>query len=341
MNTHEKSTQFLTMIGLLLIVLATVPIFFDIYRTAAFNTVPHDDYASYLLVLVGEGNKWPGAPFVYRILSVCVAIPFYYILPLYTFSHLQNANPIYLRAVMALSFSSYVWITLTPIVIYLTSWKKYHATKHSALIVAFSTFLMSGFVSKVGVDPFAIFIISVLIFNLNKKLFFALLIILSIGINEKIPIIFAVILTFRLMAAALQKRKFAFYVQLLFSYLAIIGYILIVFFFRIPGNENQTNPFLFLMHLQSSIIYSSSLKGIVLNVLPILVLLLAIILAVKYRDINDFQVADIAGLFVLVVLAMIADVVYNIGRIAMYSYPLYIPAIGAYIDNVLSPPPQK
>lgn len=71
-------------------VLSTVPAFFAIYRDAAFQTLPRDDYAPHLLALVGERGTPParqptllgGNPMGYRMLSVAAAIPFYELLPL-------------------------------------------------------------------------------------------------------------------------------------------------------------------------------------------------------------------------------------------------------------------
>ena len=329
----KMQKQTLAVIGSLAIALATLPIFFEIYRTAAFNTILHDDYASYLLALVGQGSEVPGAPFAYRIISVAVAIPFYYIFPTYAFTNLQNIDPTYLRAVQALAFSSYVWLVLTAMVIYAIAREQHYASRASALVAALSTFLLDGFISKTGVDPFAIFIFSLLVLWLKRPLIYSLLIIASIGINEKIPIVLATILTFRLVVSLRKRHRFAFYAQLFSSYLAVIGYFAVIFFFRVPGNEGQTDPTLFLTHLQSSLIYSLSLKGLVLNILPVLTLLLVIAMAIKCRRQSSFQVSDVSALFVLLILAMIADVVYNVGRIAMYSYPLYLPAACAFLDN--------
>jgi hypothetical protein len=329
----EKKT--LVIIGLLALVLATSPVFFDIYRTAAFNTIPRDDYAPYLLYLVGQGGNMPGAPFAYRIASVAVAIPFYYILPIYAFANLQNIDTPYLRATQALSFSSYLWLVLTPVVIYTIARKQHCATRASSLIVALLTFFLGGFISKVGVDPFAIFIISLLILWLKKPLLFVPLVFVSMGINEKIPVVFATLLTFRLITSGMRRCRFTLFAQLLFSYLAVSGYLAAVFFLKVPGSETYTDPALFLTHLQSSLIFTLSPKGLVLNILPVLILLLIVVLAIRYRQQTSFQVSDVSSLFVLLTLALIADVAYNVGRVVMYSYPLYLPAVSGFIKKVL------
>jgi len=326
--------RILIFVALLTFIFATFPIFFDIYRTAAFNTVPRDDYAPYLLTLVGQSNKIPGAPFAYRILSVAIAIPFYYILPIYTFTNLPNVNIAYLKATQALSFSSYLSLVLTAVIIYAIARKQFHATRASSLIASLTSFFFCNFVSQIGIDPFAILVISLLLLWLNRPFIFALLVFFSIGINEKIPIIFATILAFRFVSFISQKRPFKIYIQLFSSFLAVAGYFVATLLLKFPGNESQTNPTTFLSSLQSSLGYTFSLKGLYLNALPILILATVIVL-IKFQKQNTFYFSDISGLFILVILAMFADVVYNIGRIAMYSYPLYLPAVACFIDDIL------
>ena len=326
--------RILIFVALLTFVLATSPIFFDIYRTAAFNTVPRDDYAPYLLTLMGQNNEMPGAPAVYRVLSVAIAIPFYYILPTYTFTHLSNIDTAYLKAIQALSFSSYLSLVFAAAIIYSIARKQFHATHASSLIVGFLSFFLCNFCSQVGIDPFAILIISLLLLWLNRPLVFTPLVFLSIGINEKIPIIFATILAFRFITYMAQKRPFKLYIQLFSSFLVVVSYFVVITFLKFPGNENQTNPTTFLASLQSSLIYTLSLKGLYLNALPILILALVAVFAIKSQY---FSLSDISGLFVLIILAMFADVVYNIGRVAMYSYPLYLPAVACFIDDILRP----
>jgi hypothetical protein len=48
----------------------------------AFNTVPRDEYAPYLLWLLNmPGGGFPGSLYGYRILSTIAGAPFFYLLP--------------------------------------------------------------------------------------------------------------------------------------------------------------------------------------------------------------------------------------------------------------------
>jgi hypothetical protein len=321
--------------GLAALLLATTPIFFDIYRTAAFNTIPRDDYAPYLLALTGQGGQIPGAPFAYRILSVVAAAPFYYALPAYTFSNLRGVDASYLKATQALSFASYLWLVLTALVIYAIARRQYSASRAACAIVALLTFLLSGFIARTGVDPFAILVIGLLLLWQKRAALFIPLVLVSVGINEKIPIVFAGVMLFRLIAAGRGRRRFDSYPQLLSSCVAIACYFVVVQVVKAPGHANQLNPGAYWAQFQSTIGYTLSLKGLVLNVIPVLVLLFVIALSARCGRPGVFRTSDVSGLVILVALASIADVDYNVGRIAMYSYPLYIPALAGFVDDAL------
>lgn len=319
--------------AVLILLLATTPIFFDIYRTAAFNTVPRDDYAPYLLFLLGYHDKIPGAPFAYRILSVAVAIPFYF-LPTYTFTNLKDIEIEYLRATQALSLASYFSLVLTAAVIYALS-RKLGATRISALTAGLLSLLLSNFISRVGIDPLAILAISLLILWLDKSLAFVPCILISVGLNEKIPILFATILICRFLYSIAKRRRFRYYVQLFSSCLAVVIYFAATVMLKIPGHEEQTNPAFFLSNWQSTLTHSISPKGLFLNVLPVLVLAALALFAIKSQR-PVFWLSDLSGMLVLLTLALTANLGYTVGRIVMYSYPLYLPAATCFIEEMLT-----
>ncbi|MCO5193972.1 MAG: hypothetical protein M9941_13040 [Anaerolineae bacterium] len=329
-----RAKQMLTLAGLLLIGLATIPMFFDTYRMAAFNTVPHDDYASYLLALVGQGGEIAGSPRGYRIVSTAISIPFYHLLPLIKFSQLQDVDIAYLKATQAIAFSSYIWVVLTPVAIFAIARKQFNASKASALIVSLLTFLLSGYIAEIGVDPLAIFVICMLILWMDKPLRFSLLLFACIVINEKILILFVAVLTCRWLASMIMRKHFNQYIQLLASYAAIAGYFLMISVVKLPGNENQTDLASFTSQVKSVLLYSLTPTGIVLNVLPVTILILIIMGAILFRRQNGFLISDISGLLILLSVVALTGVL-TAGRVAMYSYPFYLPAMCVFIDYLV------
>ena len=78
MSWSKETTIFIFLLATLSI--AALNGFFDSYRIAFFKAESYDDYARYLIWLLGEpGGALPKSPFVYRIGSVVFAAPFYYL----------------------------------------------------------------------------------------------------------------------------------------------------------------------------------------------------------------------------------------------------------------------
>ena len=76
MSWSKETTIFIFLLATLSI--AALNGFFDSYRIAFFKAELYDDYARYLIWLLGEpGGALPKSPFVYRIGSVVFAAPFY------------------------------------------------------------------------------------------------------------------------------------------------------------------------------------------------------------------------------------------------------------------------
>ena len=321
-------------VALALLAVLSLPLFFDIYRAAAFNTAPRDDYAPYLLYLVGDGGALPGAPFVYRFLSVAVAVPFYHALPGYIFSNLPPTDPAYLQAVEALSFSSWLWLALTPAVIYVLA-RRSRAGRGAAAIAALLTLPLSGFLARVGIDPLAVFVICLLLLWVDRPLLFAPLALLSSVLNEKASLVLAVALAGRLLAARRAGRPFGQWPALTASLAAVAVYFAVTLVYDAPGNEAQTNPALFLSHARSTLAYTLSAKGRVLHALPALVVAGLAALALRYRRASGFQAADTLALVALLALALVADVSYNVGRIVMHAYPFYLPAAALFVGELV------
>ena len=63
------------------------PLFFTIYRAMIFDTIPRDDYATFLLwVARSPQGAIPDSPYCYRLLTMLAALPFHMLLPVLQFS---------------------------------------------------------------------------------------------------------------------------------------------------------------------------------------------------------------------------------------------------------------
>ena len=137
----------------------------------------------------------------YRLFSVLVAVPFYFLLPLYNFSNLHGVDPHYLKATEAISAASWLSLLGMTVVIYLTCRNKAGATRKSAVIVALLSLFFAQFTGVTTIDPIALFLISLLIYSLDRILLFAPLMLVSVGFNEKIAFLFMIVFGLRLLLA--------------------------------------------------------------------------------------------------------------------------------------------
>lgn len=331
-------------VGLGLAFLCTVPIFFDIYREAAFNITPHDDYASYLLYLLHQGGALPSSPYVYRLFSVAVAVPFYYLLPAYSFSNLSIVDPAYLQAVEALSAVSYLCIFLAAVMVFLQAYRRYGASRLAALVSALSSFLLMEFISRVGIDPLAVLVIAVLLYFYDRPWVFLCLIFLAIGINEKILIVFSVLTFLRGIDVAVRQHKTPgknLIVPWTASWAALAGYFLIRALAPVAGFESQTDPVTYLDSLVQTLRLTASAKGMVQNGLPMIICgSIAWLFSVKVvRLAGKSLLFRSDGLVFLVVLlvALVANLQYTAGRVVMFTFPLYLPGLALWLDHEFQP----
>jgi hypothetical protein len=340
-SIRKPQTLVLTVL-LILALLASVQIFFEIYREAAFNTLPRDDYASFLLYLVGQGGSFPGSPYAYRVLSVLAAIPFFYTLPLYRFSNLGAVDPLYLRATEALAMVSYLSILLTALIVYLIARKRLAASSLAALLAALVVPLLSYSISRPGIDPLAVLWVALLVYLYPRPGWFAALVLVSAFVNEKIPFIFAVVMLARwiwLRGVKRQPISRTLWVEGAASLLALAVYFIARAILKYPGFENQADLRQFAPQILASLTYIFSLKGLVLNLLPIAILFILAGLAVwgkEPRLDGQFFPSDGLCALALLILALGTDLQFTIGRVVMFAYPLYLPVAARLLDSHLA-----
>jgi hypothetical protein len=313
--------------------LVTIPLFFDILRSAAFNTAPRDDYGPYLQSIVGQGGGLPGAPMVYRPLSVAVAVPFYFLLPIYYFSELTDVDPYWYRATEALAAVSYLSLLATAGVIFLICQKKLGATVKSSLLVALLSLVFSGFISQEGIDPICVLIISLLVYLIDRPWIFSVLLLLSMGFNEKIAFLFAIILGLRIIVG----RDRSMLPQVCMSAVAVLGYFAVRILVNAPGNENQMTPSSFLPSVVAMLPFVFSWKGLFTNLVPTFVIgaLAWLDLWTVNRlgiDSAVWRKPDVFVFVLMFVMGLAARVGYTDGRLVMLTYPLYLPVLSRTVD---------
>ena len=309
------------------ICLITLPEFFDIYRNLAFNTVPHDDYAPFLLCFTSQKGIWPGSPFGYRLLSVLPAVPLYWILPLYKFGRLNVRDLSYLKALEALAGLSFISIAGSATIAFSMVLRKLGRSEIEAALAATLTIILSKFLPFPGVDEFAILILFALLYFLERPAIFCPAFVFVPFINEKI-LLFFVFLT--IARSVFVRDFFSSHTWQTASVIAgLIIYVATLKIIHLPGNENQTVIGYWIPQLvRGTTVAFSSLKGTVLNILPLVLFVTPCLLfSLRAKDSTELLMASdfLVPLGLLTVaLATTGTFDFQLGRIVAYALPLTV-----------------
>lgn len=327
-NIRRRLIGALAFVGCLV---ALSPFFWAIYRIMAFHTIPRDDYAPYLLWLLGQrGGAFPGSPYAYRVLAVLAAVPFDWMLPPLHLSDLPASVSLpYLRATAAIAALSYVSALGSAFAASRLA-RRRGLTAEQAVLAGTLLFALCWHSQIYGLDPLAIFLVALLLSLLHRPVMFAALILVSIVVDEKVCMVFALWLSLRCLL--LHERQLR--LPWIASLAALAAYLFMVVLVRVPGNTYQLQPMNYLATIVMNLRASVSGRGLVLNVLPTAVLA-AIAVAgwpAAGRGEEMARRADILLIPALVLLALTVTQYFQIGRVVMHAAPIFVIPAAASIS---------
>jgi len=320
------------------------PLFFIIDRVMVFDAVPHDDYAPFLLWLIGApGGVFPASPYGYRILTMLAALPFYYGLPAFRLTNLPaSLDPHYLQATAAIAALSYLSLLGSGLLAYRTARDRADLARCCSTFAGIILCTLTLYSQIFGIDSFAILLVAAGVFLLSRPVGFTAVIAASVFANEKVAIVFAIWLTLRCVCSTADRALFR--AQLIATYGAIIVYGLALLVLHLRGNDYQLEPGGYLGTVMSNLRASVSIRGLLLNVLAVAVLLAVGGAGWRYAGrarIAMFRPLDLLVVPGLVLVAMTLTQMFQTGRIVMHAAPLFVlpaaVAIGRWMD-VKSPP---
>jgi hypothetical protein len=312
------------------------PFFWAIYRTMAFNTLPRDDYAPFLLWLVRRpGGAFPGSPYGYRILSVAASVPFYYILPPLHLSELPAHIPdAYLKATAAIALLS--WLAMV-----LAGWAAFHVAtrqcglgKREGVLAAALLFLLCWHSQVYGIDPVAIMLVAVAVAVLHRPGAFAALAIISVIADEKVCLVLFLWLGIRVALHAPDRRELR--VQWAATVVALALYLLMLRLIHLPGNAYQLQPHGYMRTMLANLVASASGRGLVLDIAPSLLLVGVAVAGWPAMRAGLpgrlFRPTDALVIPALVLVALAVTNSFDTGRVVMHAAPLYVvTAVGSLV----------
>ncbi len=300
------------------------PVFFVINRLAVFNTVPRDDYAGYLLWLLGQpGGAFPDSPYCYRVLSMVAATPFM-LLPAIPLSNLPpGTDPAWLRATAALSALAY--FSLVGLFVLGARLGRVRAglSGREAAAAGGLLVLLTLYTQITAIDPLAILLIAAGLCGLERPGWFAALLLASVLVNEKVALVLAIWLTLRCVLDGADRRLFL--RQWGAAVMAVAVYGAVVRFVPFPGNEYQTTLASLPVTVRENLAAYGTVRGVVLNVLPAVVLFgLGVFAARRGVTAPWFRLTDALMVPAMLGVALVLTHLFQAGRLAMHAAPLFV-----------------
>ncbi|WP_170373332.1 hypothetical protein [Ruegeria arenilitoris] len=315
----------------LVFTVAAGEMFFDTYRVVYFGAVSFDDYSHYLLYLLDEERgRVPPSPHVYRIGSVILALPFYN-LPFVSLS--TGSGEVFLpdsvadaKALAAMCAANVFYLVLTALLVYAYLLRRVGTTAQWAFIGAASVLFLGQFLALEGNDGISVFPLTVaLLLAAEKKWkWFLLTVFLGAFINEKIIIVTLLIFGLRALVMMSLRSDEARVTAALFC--LFVGFLVVITAFPFPGvNDNQREIGQFITSALSTLKGSTSVKGLYLNVWPVLVLTACWWIAVTGQAANQvLRRTDVLALLAFFSLIAMLNVQFNIGRLVTYFMPFFV-----------------
>ncbi|GLV23738.1 hypothetical protein TomTYG45_01810 [Sphingobium sp. TomTYG45] len=313
-----------------MLVALVLPMFFEVYRTVYYGTMSYDDYSRYLLWVLGEpGGKIPPSPHVYRIGSVILAAPFYQ-LPVILFSGqgIHHApvvmQPEYVRALQAMcaANAAYAAISACLVGLYLAFWRNVSvgwAFCATLIFLLLTRYLGMGSADGIATLPLVIAAIAMIE---RRIAIFAAAVILGTIVNEKVALIAFFGASLR-MLFVVEHRK-VYFVMACVAAVALAAYAATVLTLAMPGLDNQRDPGTYVSGMIGSIRHLFGLKGAYQNLWPPIVVIILWWTAIRPSRDPMVYLCDIGGVIALFLFALALDVQYNVGRIVMFSMPLFL-----------------
>jgi hypothetical protein len=320
------------------------PLFFVIYRTMIFDTIPRDDYAPFLLWVAGaEDGVFPASPYGYRLLTMFAALPFHFGLPPLRLTNLPDTVTVsYMNATAAIAALSYLSSILAGFLCYRTARDQCAFGRRDALLAGVMLFALCWHAQMFGIDAVSIMMVAAAVCALPHAAVFTAIMLISVGFNEKVGIVLVIWLTVRVVLVASDRRHLR--TQWLAALAAILLYGALLIAVDLPGHEYQTQPLRYLATLQDNLRTTMSGRGVLLNIAPTVILVLVAAAGWRRaRHIGLFHPVDLLVIPALVMVSLVLTESLQMGRIVMHAAPLFaipgVAALAAWADRDASRSP--
>jgi hypothetical protein len=227
------------------------------------------------------------------------------------------------RATAAIVMLSYLASIGTAMLTYLLGRREGGLEPMAAMVAGALSLVLGLYTQVTAIDTVALLFITAALCAIRHPLIFGTILLISVGVNEKIALVLAIWLVLRGVLEGGFRREFGW--QIAAAIGAVGLYAVMVAVLRMPGNEYQLQPGGFMGTIAENVAAYASARGVLLNILPIAVLGG---LAVMGRPAGLFGRLDLLLIPALVVVALVLTHLFQAGRIVMHAAPFFVvPAV--------------
>jgi hypothetical protein len=295
------------------------PLLIGQLRLVAFKTVPGDDYAPYLLYLLGHPEGvLVDAPWAYRFLSVLAAAPFM-ALPRASFSLLAQGSPAYLSALQALTVFSFLCMVATICTAGYIAVRRFGCGPLGVVGAGVIAFVACQHTAIHALDMPTILLIALML--------------ASAFANEKVLLVFGLLFLARVASNPAQWRQYL--PRLVPVIVGSIAYVIVAKVMALPTPAHQTGLMRIFDTIQANFEASLTVRGLLLNVLPVVLATALALLARSSVRPEHAPYAARSDSLVLVGLlgaGLVATLDVNVGRIVMHAFPLFVGPAALHLE---------
>ena len=170
-------------------------------------------------------------------------------------------------ATAALAAVSFVALTASAVMAYRLAVDRFGLGRPEGIFAALFVLVAQLYASPFGVDPLAICVVVLALYFVERVSVFAVILVASVIVNEKIAILFVVWLTIRCVLRADDRRALG--PQWLASIAAIVAYGVLLAVVRLPGHGEQLDPGVYFPTLVQNVVASvTTTRGLMFNIVP-------------------------------------------------------------------------
>lgn len=311
----------------LIVLLLCLPTYFNNYRLLATDAVPADSYFQMVQYWAGDRSEDVLVdPTSYRVALPLLAVIPYRFLPPLRLNRLGSDTDLQrVRAVQAITLVNFVGVVFALFTTLLLILQQGLPRWISWLTMGIVFYFMN-YMALAGIDPWAVAWLNLLL--LSKRLWvYLLLLLVSVAMNEKIAM---AMLLFHIPYWFFERRR-SFPSRGLFAVVALAIYFSIRQVYPLGGHEYMFTPSRYYDSILASLALLFSVKGLYMNVFPLLLILLLYYLTWKNRLFDNTPNNSWCCLFVFVgffVIGLVTRLEYTIGRLALHGLSFFIVPIG-------------